>query len=92
MKNELIPPSELDHPLPGNLSHDQLASLWLDVLAAGDEMLMAGIKARLPPGGDARSAYREWYEQYAREHFEMLERMAQRFNRVLERHGSAGSS
>jgi hypothetical protein len=89
MKNELIPPFEIDHPLSGNLSRDQLASLWLDVLEAGDEMLMAGIKAQLPPGGDARSAYRDWCEQYAREHLDMLERMAQRFNRVLERHGSA---
>jgi hypothetical protein len=90
MRNELIPPSDLDHTLPDNLSHEQLVSLWLDVLEAGDAMLLAGIKARLPPDGDARAAYRAWYEEYAREHFDMLERMARRFNRVQERHGSAG--
>lgn len=82
MTAELIPPPELDHPLPDGLSPDQLVALWLDVLEASDQMLLAGLAATLPAGADVREAYRQWYAQYNREHFEMLERMAERFNRI----------
>jgi hypothetical protein len=92
MTNELIPPPDLDHPLPDGLSHAQLVSLWLDILEASDQMLLAGIRSTLPPGGDVRAIYRAWLEEYNREHFEMLERMAERFNRVQGRYDRPSSS
>jgi hypothetical protein len=48
---------------------------------------MAGLEATLPPGGDVREAYRLWYERRNREHTEMLERMAERFNRIQVENG-----
>lgn len=91
MTNQLIPPPELDHPLPEGLSHEQLAALWLDGIEASDELLLAGLRATLPPGSDIRAAYRDWYEQYSRDHYEMLVRMAERFQQLQAKHGSAGS-
>lgn len=92
MTSELIPPFDLDHALPADLPREELARLWLDVLEASDQMLLAGIKATLPTGGDVREAYRTWYEQYGRDHLEMLERMAERFNRTQAVHVSPGNS
>lgn len=86
MTNQLIPPLELDHPLPKGLSHEQLVALWLDGIEASDELLLAGLKATLPPGSDLDTAYREWYEQYSRDHYEMLMRMAERFQQLQAKH------
>ena len=88
MSHELIPPPELAHDLPDHLTYDQRVMLWLDVLETTDQMLLAGLAATLPPGADVREAYRKWYEDYCQEHFKMLERMAEHFNRVLGRNGS----
>jgi hypothetical protein len=90
MTGQLIPPPGLDHPLPDNLSHEQLVKLWIDALEASDKMLLAGLAATLPPGADVREAYRRWYENYGREHYEMLLQMAQRFNQLQANHDSAG--
>ena len=78
---QLIPAPEFDHPLPETLTPDQLVGMWLDILEASDQLLLAGLEATLPPGGNVRDAYRLWYERRNREHTEMLERMAERFNR-----------
>lgn len=92
MTAELLPPPEFDHTLTDNLSHDQLVGMWLDVLEASDEMLLAGLRARLPAGADLQAAYRDWYEQYCREHFDMLERMAERFNQAQAKHDKIRSA
>ena len=89
MMNQLIPPPELDHILPDNLSHEQLASLWIDCLEIGEQFLLAGIRSRLSPGDDIREIYQKSYEDYCRDHIQMLERMAERFNRVQTQHGSS---
>lgn len=92
MSDQFLPPPGLDHALPDNLSREQLVALWLDLLDASDQLLLAGIQARLPPGGDVQGAYREWCEQHAREHLAMLERMAERFNRLKAGNGVVSSS
>jgi hypothetical protein len=88
MTYQLLPPPDLDHPLPDHLSHEQLASLWIDILETGETLLMAGIRARLPLGGDVTAVHRAWYEGYCRDHLAMLERMADRFNQIQALHGS----
>jgi hypothetical protein len=89
MTNQLLPPPELDHPLPDNLSQEQLASLWIECLEIGEAFLLAGIRSSLPPGGDEREISRELYEDYCQEHLQMLQRMAERFNQVQDCYGSS---
>ncbi len=77
------------HKLPPQYQASDLpARLWLDALEASDQMLIAGLKASLPPGGDWREAYRQWYAEYCREHTEMLERMALRLDQAEQRRGT----
>ena len=82
MPDQLLPPIGLDHPLPDDLTPSQYVAIWLDLLASSEQMLLAGLRARLPPGGDLRAAYQAWVDEYNRDHFAMLERMAERFNRI----------
>lgn len=92
MAHELIPPRGLDHPPPGGLSRERLVALWLEMIETSDQMLMAGFRATLPSEAEARDAFRRWYEQYYREHYEHLQRMAERFNRLSQNHGRDGST
>jgi hypothetical protein len=90
MVAQLLPPPDLDHQLPKNLSRDMLVGMWLDVLEASDLMLLAGLEATLSPGSSVQEAYQRWYDEYSRDHFDMLERMAERFNRIQAENGSPG--
>jgi hypothetical protein len=92
MTAQLIPPPDLDHPLPDDLSREQLVALWLEILETSDQLLRAGMQATVPAGVDLVDAYRNWCDQYDREHFEMLERMAERFSRAQAEHGGIGCS
>jgi hypothetical protein len=92
MAGELIPPPELDHPLPPNLTQEQLVAIWLDLLETSEQMLIAGLKATLPPGADIREAVRQVYEERSREHLEGLVRIAERLNEIEARNGGAGRS
>lgn len=92
MTAQFIPPLDLDHPLPSDLSREQLVSHWLEILDTSDQVLRAGLQATLPAGVDLRDAYRSWCEQYDREHFAMLERMTERFTRAQAEHSRIGSS
>jgi len=84
---QYLPPPELDHPLPDHLTMDQRVALWLDAIEASDEMLLAGLRATCPDEKSVRAAYRQWYEEYSRDHYEMLVRMAERFQQAQQKHG-----
>ena len=88
---QYLPPPEFDHPLPNHLTMDQRVALWLDAVEASDEMLLARLRATCPDEESVRAAYRRWYEEYSREHYEMLVRMLERFNQALSNDGQLRS-
>lgn len=82
MPHELLPPPGLDHPLPKNLTAAQRVAIYVDLLETTEQMLIAGLKARMPPGSDIREAVRRVYERQSAEHVASLERIAERIHRV----------
>ena len=51
---------------------------WLDLLQTGEKLLCAGLRRRIGPSGDLRSAYRQWYAEQMRDHDQLLIKSAQR--------------
>lgn len=90
MPGDLIPPPELGHPLPEGLSHAQLVHLYVEALEASEQMLIAGLRATLPPGVDLRAAVKECYDRQSDEHFESLVRIAEHIKRIEESHARVG--
>ena len=53
MAPELIPPAGLDHPPPAGLPPQRLVDLWLEMIEASDQMLLAGFRVTLPSETEA---------------------------------------
>jgi hypothetical protein len=92
VSGQLLPPAELDHPLPEHLTIGERIAVYCDLLEASEQMLIAGLEATLPAGSDIREAVREVYERQSAEHVASLERIAERINRLEAEHGRAGRS
>ncbi|MGQ0633056.1 MAG: hypothetical protein ACT4QC_00445 [Planctomycetaceae bacterium] len=92
MPGQLIPPPEFDHPLSESLSMEERVALWLDLLEASEQMLIAGLRATLPDGADLRDAVRQVYERQSEEHFHALERIAEHFQLLEAEHGGTRGS
>jgi hypothetical protein len=41
---------------------------WLDVMAACEQFLLAGLRREIGPDGDLQAAYRRWYAAQMEEH------------------------
>lgn len=92
MSGQLIPLPELDHPLRDDLTMGQRIAVYLDLLEATEQMLIAGLRATLPAGADMRAELQRVYDRQSEEHYRGLVRMAERFNRMKEQHGSSGGA
>jgi hypothetical protein len=77
----LMPTPELAPTVPEGLSLAERAALWIEMLEASDELLLAGLRREIGPQGDLRAAYRAWYAQWMEEHDRMLMQMAANFAR-----------
>jgi len=64
MSGELIPPVELAPPSVKHLTVEQRINLWADLVDQTEAFLLAGLRSRIGPSGDLKTAYREWYARY----------------------------
>lgn len=87
MANQLLPPPELAPTLPPGLTAAQKVALWLDLLEACDQLLLAGLRHKVGPHGDVWAAYRQWSERQAADHEQMLCHLLQELHRREEGHG-----
>jgi hypothetical protein len=53
-------------------------ALWIDVMEASEQFLLAGLRRKIGAEGELRAAYRAWYERQMEEHDRMIRRMALR--------------
>lgn len=90
MSAELLPPVEFDHPLPAAMTVEERVLLWLDLLDASEQMLIAGLKATAPAGSDVNLLLQQWYDNYAREKMRVYERMSRRLEQAEAGHGGTG--
>lgn len=57
---------------PEETTPEQRIQLWLDLLDANEELLLAGLRREIGPEGDLMAAYRRWYAEHMEEHQRML--------------------
>jgi len=68
MAGELIPPAELAPPVPEGATPEQCIAMWVDLMNACEQFLLAGLRREIGPEGDLQAAYRQWYAAEMEEH------------------------
>ena len=87
MSTELIPPADLAPSIPSGLTPEQRIEVWLDLMNAAEQFLLAGLRLKVGPGGDVQAAYRQWYAEHMAEHDLAMQHLVEEFNRRSEKHG-----
>ena len=82
-----IPPPDLAPPVPERATPEQCIAMWLDLMDACEQFLLAGLRAEIGPDGDLRAAYRKWYAEQMEEHDRTVLRMMEEFERRRGGHG-----
>jgi hypothetical protein len=77
---------DLAPEVPEGLTAEQRIALWVDLLDACDEFLLAGLRREVGPEGDVEEAYRHWYARQMEEHDLAVGKMAENFRRRLRPH------
>lgn len=81
MPDPAIPAADLAPPIPEGATPQQCIAMWMDLVDACEQFLLAGLRRQIGPDGDLQAAYRHWYAEQAEEHYRTLRNMAERFNR-----------
>ena len=81
MAGQLIPPPELAPPIPEGATPEQCIAMWVDLMNACEQFLLAGLRREIGPDGDLRAAYRRWYAQAMEEHDRAVLHMMEEFER-----------
>jgi hypothetical protein len=63
--------------IPQDATPEQCIALWVDLMNACEEFLLAGLRREVGPDGDLKAAYRKWYADWQEEHDRMLLAMGQ---------------
>ncbi len=81
MAGQLLPPPGLDSPLPEDTTPEQGIRIWIDLMRACEQFLLAGLRREIGPEGDLRAAYRQWCAAQDEEHDRMIRHLVDEFNR-----------
>jgi len=77
----LLSPPDLTPRVPENATPEQCIRMWMDLLNACEQFLLAGLRREVGPDGDLMAAYRRWNEQQQEEHTQALIHMMREFER-----------
>ena len=77
MSGQLIPPPGFEPRVPDDATPEQCVRMWVDLMDACEQFLLAGLRREIGPDGDLKAAYRKWYTEQMEEHDRMIRRMAQ---------------
>lgn len=84
---QLIPPAEMAPAVPADATPEQCVAMWVDLVDATDEILLAALRSRLGPAGDVEAEYRRLYQEQMREHDRTVRHMFEELHRRLGHHG-----
>jgi hypothetical protein len=73
-------PTDLSPRVPAGATPSQCVEMWIDLMNACDEFLLAALRREVGPDGDVMAAYRRWYWQQMEEHDQAMFRMLQRLD------------
>jgi hypothetical protein len=60
--------------------------MWVDLVDACEQFLLAGLQRTVGPEGDIHLAYCEWYARQMEEHDRTIRRMVEEFGRRVSTH------
>jgi len=81
MAGQLIPPPGFEPQVPDDATPEQCIRIWVDLMNACEQFLLAGLRREIGPEGDLKEAYRKWYATWQAEHDRMIRHMAEQFSR-----------
>jgi hypothetical protein len=87
MQHQLIPPPDLAPPSVKHLPLEKRIELWTQLLDENEALLLAGLRAKIGPGGDLKEAYRQWYARHMEDHDRMQAALAENLSRREARDG-----
>ena len=79
--SDLIPPPDLAPSVPPAATPQQCVRMWLDLLDACEQFLLAGLRREIGPEGDLKAAYRRWVAAQMEEHDRTMLHMIEEFER-----------
>lgn len=81
MNRPWMAPAELAPRVPDDATPQQCVAMWLDLMDACEQLVLAGLRWEIGPNGDLRAAYRRWYAEQMEEHDRMIFHLAAELNR-----------
>jgi len=81
MSDPLLAPPDLAPSVPDNATPEQCIAMWVDLMNACEQFLLAGLRREIGPEGDLKAAYRRWYAEQMEEHDRTMLHMVREFNR-----------
>ncbi len=75
-------PPELTPTVPDSATPQQCIAMWLDLMNACDQFLLAGLRREVGPDGDLKAAYRKWHAEQMEEHDRTMFHMLARLDRA----------
>ena len=85
--SEPIPTVDLSPRVAAGATSSQCVEMWIDLMNACDELLLAALRREVGPDGDVLAAYRRWYWQQMEEHDQAMFRMLQRLDQAEANRG-----
>jgi len=61
--------------------------MWIEVMNASEQFLLAGLRREIGPDGDLKAAYRIWYKEQMEEHDKMMYHMMEELSKRGGAHG-----
>ena len=81
MAGQLIPPPGFEPQVPADATPQQCIRLWVDLMDACEQFLLARLREEIGPDGDLEAAHRQWYQRQMEEHDRTMLHMMQEFER-----------
>jgi hypothetical protein len=74
-------PPDLSPTVPEDATPEECIRLWMDVMDASEQFLLAGLRREIGPDGDLKEAYRRWYAAEMEQHDRMIRHMMDQLKR-----------
>lgn len=85
---ESASPTSVEPQVSSDATPSQCVEMWIDLMNACDEFLLAALRREIGPDGDLKAAYRRWYWQQMEDHDQALFRMLLRLDAAWKDDGS----
>ena len=82
MAEPLTLPPDLTPTVPESATPQQCIAMWVDLMNACEQFLLAGLRREIGPDGDLKAAYRKWYAEQMEEHDQMMWHLMERFDQA----------